>query len=210
MTPAPAPRGPDRGRLGPDALSFLASRNTLDADSADFAKNRHFLRLYGGPLDGRDKPVVLFTACPNDPLPPDLAMPSDLAEWAGPPARTSVDGQLVPLLGLSRMSASPLLVVEKSRRILFGGDALMYRELYANGFYECGSSALFLGPGGQGGTELRLCHMVGDFWAFLAHTVQVYARLKLDGPFTALLSIRNSGRLDLGNYGDEALKRGLP
>lgn len=197
------PRGPDWISLDPDALALLKERKIHDTPHADFAKNRHFDGLHGGGLDGPDKPVVIFTACPNDPPTPNPSVQDELAESAGRPDSVTVDGQAISLLGIERVADDPLLMVERARRAPSGANILMYREIHSNGLYEWGASGLFFAPNGRMNQELRLCYMAGEFWAFLEHTAQIYAGLGLDGPLTVLLSIRNSGRLVLGNYGDE-------
>ena len=201
------PPAPDWGRLCPDAVRLLTERKIMNTPPADFARNRHFGRLHGGGLDGPDKPAVIFTACPNYPPVSDPAVQDELAEWAGRPARVKVDGQTTSLLGIDRKADRPLLMLETGRRAPSGADVLMYREIHANGLCEWGASGLFFGPGRSTNQELRLCYMAGEFWAFLEHTAQIYGRIGLDGPLTALLSIRNADRLVMGNYGDEARDR---
>ena len=209
MMPRMPPRGPDRGRPGPDAAGLLSGRRVWHKDSVDFAKNPHYFgRLHGGVLDGPKKPVFLFTACPHDPSPVSsvntlLVLP-DRDEL---PARVEVDGHAIPLLGIDYVSDTPLIAFENCRRASSGADILMYRELHPYGLCEWGASGLFFAPNSRGNVELRLCHMVGEFWAFLAYTKHVYTALGLDAPFTVLMSIRNAGGLVLGNYGDEVFKR---
>ena len=50
---------------------------------------------------------------------------------------------------------------------------------------------------------MYLCYMVGRFWSFLAQARLFYRKTGLDLQFAAFLSVRNSGRLHLGNYDDE-------
>ena len=203
LMPRMPPRGPDRSSPGPDAVGMLSSRNVWHKDSADFAKNPYFDLLHGGDLDGLGKPVFLFTACPNDPPVPGVGAPLVLPGWDELPPRVKVDDQNITLLGTDRLSDTPLIAFEKCRRAPSGADILMYRELQPNGLCEWGASGMFIGPNSRNNIELRLCHMVGEFWAFLAYTKLVYARLEINCPFTALVSIRNARGLVLGNYGDE-------
>ena len=221
MTLLAPPDDPRRGSLGPDARRLLDERNVMDAESADFAKNLHFGRLHGGNLDGPEKPVVLFTACPHDFLAcraSPAAVPDDVAKWAVSPPPVTVDGQKIPLLGTDRAVARPLswndlavarsvLAVERGGPALHGGDIIMYRELHPGGFCEWGASSLFFGPNGRASTGLRLCYMAGELRVFLEHLAPLYTRIGLDGPFTVFLSIRNSNRLVLDTYGDESLDR---
>ena len=221
MTPPAPPGDPRRGSLGPDARRLLDDRNVMDAASADFAKNLHFDRLHGGNLDGPERPVVLFTACPHDLLArraSPAAVPDDIAKWAVSPPPVTVDGQKIPLIGTDRAAARPpswndlaaarsVLAVERGGPALHGGDIIMYRELHPGGFCEWGASSLFFGPNGRASTGLRLCYMAGELRVFLEHLAPLYTRIGLDGPFTVFLSIRNSNRLVLDTYGDESLDR---
>ena len=201
--PRMPPRGPDRSRPGPDAVGILSGRRVWRRDSADFAKSPYFGRLHGGVLDGPKKPVFLFTACLHDLPVPGVNAPLALPDRDELPARVEVDGHVIPLLGIDRMSDTPLIAFEKCRRAPSGADILMYRELHPYGLCEWGASGLFSDLNSNDNAELRLCHMVGEFWAFLAYTRHVYTALGLDAPFTVLMSIRNAGGLVLGNYGDE-------
>ena len=53
--------------------------------------------------------------------------------------------------------------------------------------------------------EMHLCYMVGEFWSFLAQARLFYRTAGLDFPFSAIVSIRNSDLVHLGNYGGEVL-----
>ena len=204
MTATMLPRGPDRGRLGPDALARLASRNILDVNSPDFAQNQHFDRLHCTPFSNRGKPAVLFTACPHDLFTHRVAMSEEFVEWAGSPARVLVDGQNVSVLGLERVSLRPLLVVEKHYNPSPPyRDILMYREFTPDGFCEHGASSLFFGLNTLENIELRLCYAVGEFWVYLAYLKMLYSTIGMKYPFTVFLSIRKSCILVLGNYGNE-------
>lgn len=219
MTPPAPPGDPRRSGLGAAARRLLDERNVLDADSAGFAKNRHFDRLHGGNFDGPEKPVVLFTACPHDLLDHgggSGAVPDDVAKWAASPPPVKINGLSVPVLGTGRAAARPLswddraaaarsvLAVERGSPARYGGDILMYRDLQPGGFCEWGASGLFLGPSAWGSTELRLSYMAGEFRVFLGHLAPLYARIGLDGPFIVFLSIRNSNMLVLGGHGGAA------
>ena len=201
MTPSAPPGDPRRGSLGRAARRLLDDCHVMDAESADFAMNRYFCSLHGGNLDGPEKPVVLFTACPHDLLAQGAAVPDDAAKWAASPPPITVDGRAIPVLGADCEAARPLLAVERGRPALYGGDVIMYRELHPGGPCEWGASGLFFALNDWGNTELRLCHMAGELRVFLEHLAPLYFRIGLDGPFTAFLSIRNSGRLVLGGYG---------
>ena len=203
MMPRMPPRGPDWNSPGPDAVGLLSSRHVWNRHSAYFAKNPWFDLLYGGALGGPKKPVFLFTACPNDPPVPGVGAPLVLPGRDKLPARVEVDGQDIPLLGIDRLPDTPLMAIEKCGRAPPGADILMYRELHPHGLCEWGASGMFIGPNSRNNVELRLCHMVGEFWAFLAYTRLAYAALGLDAPFTVLASIRNARGLVLGNYGNE-------
>ena len=207
MTAVVRPWGPDRSRLGPDAVARLASRNTLDKTSPLFAQNRHFDRLHCKPFSNSGKPVVLFTACPHDLSVHKAAMAEDFLDWAGLPASVRVDGRIIPVLGLECVAFRPLLVVEKHRApSLPDRDVLMYRELHPDGFCEHGASSLFFDFNTRKNMELRLCYTIGEFWVYLAHLKALYDEIGLNAPFSVFLSIRNSRSLVLGNYGDEVFE----
>lgn len=204
MTASVLPRGPDRGRLGPDALARLASRNILDINSPDFAQNQHFDRLHCSPFPNHEKPAVLFTACPHDLFVHQAAVSDEFVEWAGSPTTVKVDGQRIPALGLVRVTLRPLLVVEKHHKPSPPSrDILMYREFAADGFCEHGASSLFFGLNTLKNIELRLCYTVGEFWVYLAYLRMLYSTIGMRYPFTVFLSIRKSCNLVLGNYGNE-------
>ena len=208
MMPRMPPRGPDRSSPGPDAIGLLSGRRVWHKNSVDFAKNPHYFgQLYGGALGGPKKPAFLFTACLHDPPVPGVGVPLELPGRDALPARVKVDGQNIPLLGIDRLPDTPLIAIEKCGRAPPGEDILMYRELQPDGLCEWGASSLFFGSNDCNNQELHLCHMVGEFWAFLAYTRLVYATLGLDAPFTVLVSIRNARGLVLGNYGDEVFNQ---
>ena len=207
MTPPAPPGDPRKGSLGRAARRLLDERHIMDAESADFATNRHFRNLHGGNLDGPEKPVVLFTACPHDLLAQGAAVPDDAAKWAASPPTVTVDDRAIPVIGTDREAARPLLAVERGRPALYGGDVIMYRELHPSGFCEWGASGLFFAPNDWGNTELRLCYMAGELRVFLEHLALLYNKIGLDGPFMAFLSIRNSSRLVLGGYGTRETDR---
>lgn len=205
MTAVALPRGPDRSHLGSDAIARLDSRNTLDKTSPLFAQNQHFDRLHCEPFSSAEKPVVLFTACPHDPTLHKAAMVEDFLDWAGSPVSVRVDGQNIPVLGLKCETYRPLMVVEKHHDPSPPGrDILMYREFHPDGFCEHGASSLFFGLNTRENRELRLCYTIGEFWVYLAQLKALYDKIGLGGPFSVFLSIKNSGSLVLGNYGDEA------
>ena len=203
MIPRMPPRAPDRNPLGPDAAGMLSLHNVWHRHSADFAKNLWFGLLYGGALGGPKKPVFLFTACPNDPPVPGVGVSLELPGRGALPARVKVDGQNIPLLGIDRLSDTPLIATKKCNRAPPCANILMYRVLQPNGLCKWGASGMFIGPNSRNNIDLLLCHMIGEFWSFLAYTRLVYAALGLDAPFTVLVSIRNASGLVLGNYGDE-------
>ena len=205
MTTCMQTEGAECGRLGSDAIRLLALRNTLDKNSLDFAVNRHFGRLCGGWFDNAEKPVVLFTSCPHDLSPQGKAATKEFLKWAEWPRKIAIGGRSVDILGLDRVSTRPTLLITKCRRSCHASDILMYREFHSDGLYECGTSCLFFGSSIQEGMELCLCYLVGEFWAYLAHLSFLYRLLGLGGSLPALMSIRNSRNLTLGNYGDEAL-----
>ena len=225
---APAPGGPpqERGSLAaavasiaaavasqaaaearPSAERFLAGRKILSAESGDFAQNAYFPYLYS-PLPDGEKPVALFTLCPRD-----LGSGADVAtrefeEWVRSTETIRVDGRQVRVLGSETgVDIGVLLAIEPHPRAP-ADAALAYREFESRGFFEFGTSHLFFGRNESGEMELDLCYMVGEFWSFLAQARLFHQRTGLDLPSTAYMSVRNSGSLYLGNYGDEAPRHG--
>ena len=83
---------------------------------------------------------------------------------------------------------------------------LSYREFKSGGFFECGTSYAFFDVNRRGMAEMDLCHMIGNFWAFLAHARLFYKKMGIDAPVSVLLSIRNSRKTALRNHGNEALR----
>ena len=182
---------------------FLEGRNILSASAANFAVNEHFCHLFSPVLDDGEKPAVLFTACPHDlGNSADVTSP-EFAEWVGAAASVAVDGRRVRVLGLDpHIDIERLLAVDQHPRAPRQRNVLAYREFRSNAFFEFGSSHAFFGRSGRR-MELHLCYMVGEFWSFLAQARSFYRKIGLDAPFTAFVSVRNSDRLHLGNYGDE-------
>ena len=205
-SPRPAPR-----RLpvdeGVDAL--LESRNILSDESPSFAQNEYFSHLHS-PLPDNKKPVVLFTSCPNH-----MGGNADVAAqkfkgWVESTSSVTVDGQQARILGFkTRVDIGRLVAVELHPRAPAVKTALAYREFRSTGFFEFGTSCLFFDRNSRGKMEMHLCYMVGEFWSFLAQARLFYLTTGLDFPFAAIMSIRNSDLVHLGNYGDEVLPRRL-
>lgn len=201
------PWGPDRSRLGPDAIARLNPRNVLDKTFPRFAENPHFDRHHCEPFSNVEKPAVLFTACPHDPSVRKAAMSEEFLEWAVSPAGVRVDGQGIPVLGFERVTSRPLRVVEKYLDPSPPGrGVLMYREFHPDGFCKHGALSLFFGLNTQKNRELRLFYTIGEFWVHLAHLKVLYDKIGLDVPFSVFLFIRNRHKLVLGDYGDEAFR----
>ena len=200
----PAPRPPP---MGDAARALLESRNIASAESGDFAQNRHLEGLYdGGFYSGGEKPVVLFSSCPHDLRERGSVTAPGFRQWArfGPPVM--VEGRKVILGGPDeKIDMKTLILTRKHPQALPGRDVSTYLEFQSNGFLEYGTSSLFFGWE-RGNNELNLCHTVGNFWGFLACARLFYQRLNMDSPFTALLSVRNSSSLALGNHGNEAIE----
>ena len=197
-----------RGRtpLGEAALGLLRQRNALSTDSGNFGKNRHFASLCSSLFAVTDDdPVVLFTACPHDLQEYGSVTAPDFVEWAksGPP--TEVEGHKI-ILGApdENIDIKTLYLTKRPRQPSLDNCVLSYLEFQNNGFLEYGTSLLFHGHD-YGSDSLRLCHMMGSFWGFLACTRLFYQKIGVHSPYTTTLSIRNSSKLTLGNYGNEAV-----
>ena len=203
-SPRPAPRPPPS--LGEAATAFLEGRNILSAESAGFAQNRHLAALHdGGSYNSSEKPAILFSSCPHDLRDRGSVTAPEFKQWArfGPPVM--VEGHKVILGGPDeRIDMKTLILARKQPQAIPGKDVATYLEFQDNGFLEYGVSSVFLGRG-YGNNELNLCHMAGNFWGFLACARLFYQRMRMDSPFTVLLSIKSSSNLVLGNYGNEVI-----
>lgn len=199
----------DQSSMGEDAKIFLDMRNVLSAKSPTFAQNVHFgsLRSLRSTFfrDAETYPVILFTACPHDLRDYGSVTAPDFVEWAesGPPVK--VEGRRI-ILGASdaKIDINALYLAKRSLQPSIDEYTLSYLEFQNNGFLEYGTSLLFHDVDYKT-DSLRLCHMMGSFWGFLVCTRLFYQKLGVNSPYTAILSIRNSSRLTLGNYGDEAV-----
>ena len=204
-SPRPAPRPPPS--IGEAARGFLESRNVMSSESATFAKNEYFPYLYSPLPDGK-KPIALFTLCPYG-----LGSNADVAaqefkEWVGSTSSVTVDGQQARVLGLEAgVDIGKLVAIDRRPYDPSRRSVLAYREFLSTGFFEFGTSHLFFGRK-RGKTEMHLCYMVGEFWSFLTQARLFHQRAGLGLPSVAYLSVRNSGSLYLGNYGDGSSQPG--
>ena len=197
---------PERVAMSDAANAFLARRNTLQSESDRFAQNRHFDSLYNELFRGRgEKPVILFTACPNDLHDYHNVGTAEFIEWARRTLSLNVRGQPRNAAALQeKIDMKSLCLARTTPHALPGSDVSMYWELQSNGFLECGMSLHFIDRR-YGNLSLKLSHMMGDFWTFLTHARLFYKKLGVRSPCTAQLSVKNSSKLTLGNYGNEAL-----
>lgn len=226
---APQPKAPEPERLGRDAERLLSDRKILSEKLDDFAQNRHFDSLYVGALTDdetpipydiaglavhglyvgaltdAEKPVVLFTACPHKLASCNIVTTNEFKEWAKGIEHVYAEGHRIPIRGLDdTIDIESLTIIEKQADAPSNQDVRSYREFQDNGFFECGSLLPYVDRNHRDELYLHLCSLIGNFWGFLLHTRLFYQRIDLEGPFTVLLSIRNSSELALGNYGDES------
>ena len=201
---ADSPRPPPLHHVIRDATKrFLEGRNILSSGADNFAVNKHFRRLFSPVPDDSKKPAVLFTACPHDLRNSADVTSPEFVEWAEATASVEVDGRQVPALLLDpHIDLETLLATRRHPHAPPPRNVLAYREFQSSGFFEFGSSHVFFGRHG-GRLELHLCYTVGEFWSFLSLARLFYRKIGLDAPFTALVSVRNSNLLHLGNYGDK-------
>lgn len=194
-----------KSRFSGDAAQLLADRNVASEMSPTFAQNDYFARLHS-PLSDAEKPVALFTACPHE-LAVDCDVTSEeFVKWAKLTTEIEVDGQQVRVPGFYRgVDIGTLHAVERYANAPRDRDILMYRELQSNGLCELGTSHIFFGRKEGKMMMMHLCYMIGEYWAFLAYVKRFYKQIGQGAPFTILLSIRNSDKLVLGNFGNEVL-----
>ena len=204
---ANSPRPPPRPHpLGEDARGLLRGRKILSPEASDFAQNEMLASLYNGPLGDDEKPAFVFTAVPHNPG--DYAVTTDeFAGWVESVRRLEVQGHRIPVRETEQeIDIGALRVVKRQPGANPGRDLLSYREFQSSGLFEYGTSHVFLGRNNAGQLSLRLPHMVGEFWGFVAYARSLYRKIGMQGRFTVLLSIRNSSGLALRDYGDEAAK----
>lgn len=201
---APAPR--PRSSFSKEAMRLLAVRNVASASSPLFAQNEHFARLHSPILNDAEKPVALFTACPHQLADGVDVASEEFVEWSKSTTCIEVDGQQIGVPGFDHyVDIGTLYAAKKYASAPRNRNILMYRELQSNGLCELGTSHVFFGRNDEGRMMIHLCYMIGEFWSFLAYARHFYKKIGLDAPLTALLSLRNSHKLVLGNFGDEVL-----
>ena len=198
---------PRQGRPVEETVQLLTDRKIASVTSSSFAMNDHFAHLHSPVSDDTQKPAVLFTACPRN-LATDVDVATkEFAEWAGSIASINVDGQQIPLRKIrSHIDIKTLMFVETTLDAPPRREVLSYREYQSGGFFECGTSYTFFTMNRRDRLEMDLCHLIGNFWAFLAHARLFYKKIDLDSPISVLLSIRNSRKATLQNTSDETLK----
>ena len=202
---APLPDAPLPERLSHSAKQLLDDRKILLEVSDGFAKNRHFGRLYSGAIPDTEKPAVLFTVCPHELGKHVDVTTAEFAEWAKGIKHVNADGHRIPVREHDpEIDLGSLTIIERQPRAPPGRDIRSYYEFQDSGLFERGSSLLYVDQNHRNELYLRLCFLIGNFWGSLLHARLFYQKIGLKGPFTALLSIRNSSKLALGNYGDEA------
>ena len=203
---AESPRPPPRHYPLPAAAeAFLEKRRILSDETANFAQNEPYRHLHSPMSDGDEKPTVLFTACPHDLSDvADVTAPK-FTEWVRSVRFFKVKGHRIPIRETTqKIDIGTLQVVKRYPHGNPGRGILSYREFQNNGFFECGTSDLFVCRKVTGELFLHLPHMVGEFWGFIVYARSFYQKIKMGGRFTVLLSIRNSSELALEDHGDEA------
>ena len=200
----PPQRAPRPWQQGQDVKQFLDDRRLLSAESHEFALNTHYGRIHSDIFSGVEKPVVLFTACPHDLGKCCNTMSTGFEEWAKGIGHFDVGGHRIPIRGLDpELGIESLTVIEGHPDAPPDHIIRSYREFQNNGFFECGASHPPVVRNHRAKPSLHLCLLIGNFWGFLLHTRLFYQKIGMDGPFTVLLSVRNSYKLALGNYGNE-------
>lgn len=209
ISDAPLPDAPEPERLSHDAEQLLDNRKILSEKSDNFAQNRHFGSLNSGALTDAEMPVVLFTACPHRIAACDTVATDEFVKWAKSITHVSADGHKIPVTGLyHKIDIGSLTLTDRVYIEPCYRDVRSYREFCDNGLFEYGTSLSCVYQNDSGEAFLHLCLLIGNFWGFLLHARLFYQKIGLEGPFTTLLSIRNSSKMALDNYGDEATNPG--
>lgn len=201
----PSSQQPPRlGQSGQDARQLLDERGILSERSANFAQNRYFSRLYNGGMTDVDKPIFMFTACPHELVDYGIVATAEFAAWAEGIVRLDMRGHHVTVRDLyPKIDIGSLTIIERQPNEPPNRDIRSYREFCDNALFEYGTSHSCFTRNRCDEPSLHLCLLIGSFWSFLSHTRLFYQRIGMKGPFTTFISVRNSSKLALGNYGDE-------
>lgn len=205
---APPPPNSKPGQPGRDVRQLLDDRRVQSEKSAGFAKNRHFGCLYVGGLIEIEKPVILFTACPHEPGEHGNVTATGFEEWARKIVHFDMRGRRITVRELyTERDMGSLTIIEKQPNEPPSQDIRSYHEFHDSGFFEHGTSFSYIIRNRHEEPSLHLCHLIGSLWSFLSHVRLFYRKIGMNGPFTVFLSVRNSSKLALGNYGDEMANR---
>lgn len=203
-SPHAAPAQP----LGDAARALLEKRNMMSAESRRFGENRHYDSLYADKVyQDSEKPAVLFTACPGDLRDRQSVVTAEFIGWATSTLSLKFNRGRRRMDDLQkRIDVKTLHLTKKDAYGMPGSDISMYWEFQNNGFMEYGTSLYFVRQN-YNNWELHLCHAMGDFWLFLECASQFYSKLGIKSPCSVLLSVKNSSKMTLSNYGNESMDR---
>jgi len=194
-------------RIKSEQLSekFLIKRNLLDETSSDFGSNANSEKLKTSikDLEGKDKPFVLFSACPKFLLKELPLMSKKYSDWLDTKGIIKIKGNdALFLRGHTRRPDLDLITYEFKNN---SEKIMRYLELNQNGFVEQGITNPVIYSdhykNGLGISVLNLFSLTGAFWAFVVFCKQYYDFIRFNGDVDIQLSIHNAKDLILMGFG---------
>lgn len=185
--------------------NFLIKRNLLDETSSNFGMNANSEKLKTSikDLDGKEKPFVLFSACPKFLLKELPLMSKEYADWLNTKGIITIKGNdTLFLRGHTRKPDLDLITYEFENNY---EKIMRYLELNQNGFVEQGiTNPLIYDDRYKNDSRisvLNLFSLTGAFWAFVVFCKQYYDFIKFNDDVDIRLSIHNAKDLTLMGFG---------
>lgn len=188
--------------------TFLRKRN-LDNEADNFCQSTNTDKLYSKTNCGSDRPLVLFSAYPLNPLDDIQVNSSDYDKWLKKYQNIKLENQWIKFLVGSKTPGLDEITYDSTSSYNRFMNCI---EIHSNGFLEQGfTTPLLFIPSNVNQIDekikLHLCWLTGAFWAFLIFCKEHYNYCKYDNDFRILLSIRDANRLTLRGFGG-ALENG--
>jgi hypothetical protein len=188
------------------SVDFLTSRNLLDPESENFAKNEHY-EMLGDNINKDDvpngKPYILFSCCPTTIKERVDVNSKDFTEWIDKFQNVKIKDHNIRFLEGSKTIDLDSVIYQYAPR----NDQMImaYLEFHNNGFFEqcLTRDIIYDSHGTQNQTHvfLHLCALTGAFWAFLKFSKIYYEKIGMDEPFDVMMSIKNTKDLMLMGFG---------